>query len=97
LLAASSDHLVGGRVDAIVLTGGSAYGLDAAAGVMRWMEERGSGFSVGAGIVPIVHAAVICDLSPLGRFDARPTAQMAYDAAESASAVGPAEGSVGVG
>ena len=41
LHAASVDHLVGGRIDAIMLTGGSAYGLDAAAGVMRWMEERG--------------------------------------------------------
>src|SRR5436190_1093228 len=46
-------HLVD-RVDAIFLTGGSAYGLDAAAGVMRWMEERNRGFSVGAGVVPIV-------------------------------------------
>jgi L-aminopeptidase/D-esterase-like protein len=89
-------HLVD-RVDAIFLAGGSAYGLDAAAGVMRWMEERGRGFNVGAGVVPIVPAAVIFDLAPLGRFDARPTAQMAYDACESASADDIGEGSIGAG
>lgn len=89
-------HLVE-RVDAILLTGGSAYGLDAAAGVMRWMEERGRGFNVGAGVVPIVPAAVIFDLLPLGRFDARPTAQMAYEACEAARGTGIAEGSVGAG
>ena len=97
LLAASPDHLVDGRVDAIMLTGGSAYGLDAAAGVMRWMEERGRGFSVGGGVVPIVPAAVVFDLAPLGRFDARPTAEMAYAATESARSSGIAEGSVGAG
>jgi L-aminopeptidase/D-esterase-like protein len=89
-------HLVD-RVDAILLAGGSAYGLDAAAGVMRWMEERGRGFAVGAGVVPIVPAAVIFDLLPLGRFDARPTAAMAYDACESADSDAVAEGSVGAG
>lgn len=89
-------HLVE-RVDAILLTGGSAYGLDAAAGVMRWMEERGRGFPVGAGVVPIVPAAVIFDLQPLGRFDVRPTPQMAYAACEQASSSGIAEGDVGAG
>ncbi|HEU4629706.1 MAG TPA: P1 family peptidase [Gemmatimonadaceae bacterium] len=89
-------HLVG-RIDALVLTGGSAYGLEAAGGVMRWMEERGRGFDVGAGVVPIVPAAVIFDLAPLGRFDARPTPAMAYAAADAARAAGFAEGSVGVG
>lgn len=89
-------HLVE-RVDAVLLTGGSAYGLDAAAGVMRWMEERKRGFAVGPGVVPIVPAAVIFDLLPFGRFDARPTPQMAYDACESATSDGIAEGSVGVG
>lgn len=88
-------HLVD-RVDAILLAGGSAYGLDAAAGVMRWMEERSRGFAVGAGVVPIVPGAVVFDLAPLGRFDARPTAAMGYDACERAVAA-PDEGSVGAG
>ena len=51
LHAASADHRVGGRIDAIMLTGGSAYGLDAAAGVMRWMEEHGRGFAVRGGVI----------------------------------------------
>ena len=88
-------HLVD-RADAILLAGGSAYGLDAAAGVMRWMEERGRGFPVGEGVVPIVPAAVLFDLAPLGRFTARPTAAMAYEAAEVATAH-VAEGSIGAG
>src|SRR5688572_32030758 len=86
-----------GRVDAILLTGGSAYGLDAAAGVMRWMEERGLGFPVGTGVVPIVPAAVVFDLEPLGRFDARPTPQMAWEACDRATTTGIEEGSVGAG
>ena len=85
------------RVDAILLAGGSAYGLDVAAGVMRWMEERGRGFPVGAGVVPIVPAAVLFDLAPLGRFDARPTPGMAYAACESAGTGEVAEGAVGAG
>lgn len=96
LHAASPFHLVDG-IDAILLTGGSAYGLDAAAGAMRWMEERGRGHPVNGGTVPIIPAAVIFDLSPLGSFAARPTAAMAYDACESAASVGIAEGSVGAG
>jgi L-aminopeptidase/D-esterase len=88
-------HLVD-RVDAILLAGGSAYGLDAAAGVMRWMEERGRGFSVGPGVVPIVPGAVVFDLAPLGRFAARPTPAMGYAACEAAMAE-PQEGSVGAG
>lgn len=97
LRTASPDHLVDGRVDAILLTGGSAYGLNAASGVMRWCEEQGRGFSVGAGVVPIVPAAVLFDLAPLGRFDARPTDAMAYAAAASAVSSEIAEGSVGAG
>lgn len=89
-------HLVD-RVDAILLTGGSAYGLGAADGVMRWMEERGRGFQVREGIVPIVPAAVVFDLAPLGSFAARPTADMAYAACERATSSGVAEGSVGAG
>ncbi|MDB4905883.1 MAG: peptidase DmpA [Gemmatimonadetes bacterium] len=96
LHAATPGHLAD-RADAILLTGGSAYGLDAAAGVMRWMEERGRGFSVGSGVVPIVPAAVVFDLEPLGRFDARPTAEMAHAACESASALVREQGSVGAG
>lgn len=92
----TADHLVD-RIDALMLTGGSAYGLDAAAGAMRWMEERGRGFPVRGGIVPIIPAAVVFDLAPLGRFDARPTAQMAYDACERASPNEIEEGSVGAG
>ncbi len=89
-------HLVG-RVDAVLLSGGSAYGLAAADGVMRWMEERGRGFPVGGGVVPIVPAAVLFDLQPLGHFGARPTPQMGYDACECATGDGIAEGSVGAG
>lgn len=89
-------HLAG-RVDAVLLTGGSAFGLDAAAGVMRWCEERGRGVDVGAGVVPIVPAAVVFDLAPLGRFDRRPDAAMAYAACDAASPRGVAEGSVGAG
>ncbi len=96
LHTASADHLVNGRADAIVLTGGSAYGLDCVGGVMRWMEERGRGFPVGGGVVPIVPAAVLFDLAPLGTFAARPTAEMAYAACDAASGdVG--EGAVGAG
>jgi L-aminopeptidase/D-esterase-like protein len=85
------------RVDAIMLTGGSAYGLDAAAGVMRWMEERGRGYPVPGGVVPIVAAAVLFDLAPLGRFDARPTPEMAYRACDDAKTDRIEEGSVGAG
>lgn len=89
-------HLVE-RVDGILLSGGSAYGLDAASGVMRWMESRGRGFPVGGGVVPIVPAAVVFDLRPLGRFDARPTAEMAHAACDAATSRDIAEGSVGAG
>lgn len=89
-------HLVD-RVDAVLLTGGSAYGLAAADGVMRWMEERGRGFPAGGGVVPIVPAAVLFDLQPLGRSDARPTPQMGFDACEGATSQAIGEGSVGAG
>ena len=84
------------RIDAVLLTGGSAYGLDAAAGVMRWMEEHGRGFRIAGGVVPIVPAAAIFDLGLLGPFGSRPTADMAWTACERATAT-PAEGSVGAG
>jgi L-aminopeptidase/D-esterase-like protein len=96
LHAASPFHLVD-RVDAVMLTGGSAYGLDATAGAMRWMEERGRGHPVGGGVVPIIPAAVIFDLAPLGSFAARPTPAMAYEACDTATSKAIAEGSVGAG
>jgi L-aminopeptidase/D-esterase-like protein len=95
-LDACRPESLAGRVDAILLTGGSAYGLAAADGVMRWMEARGRGFRIGAGVVPIVPAAVVFDLVPLGRFDARPTPEMGAAACDAAGAA-VAEGSVGAG
>lgn len=84
------------QVHAVLLTGGSAYGLDAAAGVMRWLEERGKGFPVPGGVVPIVVGAVLFDLS-VGRADVRPDAAAGYAACEMASGGPPSEGSVGAG
>ncbi len=84
------------RIDAVFLTGGSAYGLDAAAGVMRWMEEQQRGFAIAGGVVPIVPAAAIFDLGLLGPFGVRPTPDVAYSACAGATAR-PAEGSVGAG
>lgn len=85
------------RVDAILLSGGSAYGLDAAAGVMRWMEERQRGYPIAGGVVPIVPAAVVFDLAPFGQAGARPTADMAYAACDGATSSHIAEGSIGAG
>lgn len=96
-LNALSTTSLADRVDAIMLTGGSAFGLDAAAGVMRWMEEHKRGHPMADFVVPIVPAAVIFDLLPLGRPDARPTADMAYRACDSATSLGIHEGSVGAG
>src|SRR5437870_2380280 len=87
------------RIDAVLLTGGSAFGLGAADGVMRWLKERGRGLPVGsAGIVPIVPTAVIFDfdLAPGGKADRWPTADDAYRACSAASDH-VAEGSVGAG
>lgn len=95
-LDACRPESLAGRVDAIVLTGGSAYGLAAADGVMRWLEQRGRGFAVGAGVVPIVPAVVVFDLLPLGRFDARPGPAMGAAACDAAGAA-VEEGSVGAG
>jgi len=96
LHVASASHVTD-RIDAVLLTGGSAYGLDAAAGVMRWMEERRRGFPMAAGVVPLVPAAAVFDLAPLGDFSARPTEEMAYRACDSAVPHGIPEGSVGAG
>jgi L-aminopeptidase/D-esterase-like protein len=84
------------RVHAVLLTGGSAYGLAAASGVMRWLEERGHGFTVPTGVVPIVPAAVLIDLS-LGRADVRPDEAAGYAACEAAAEGVLEEGSVGAG
>jgi L-aminopeptidase/D-esterase-like protein len=84
------------KVHAIVLAGGSAFGLDAASGVMRYLDENGIGFDTGAGKVPIVPAAILFDLN-LGRGDVRPDADMGYRAAASASSDPPAEGNYGAG
>src|SRR5256885_16403083 len=73
------------RVNAIVLSGGSAFGLDAAQGVMRYLEEKGIGFKTGAGVVPIVPGAVIFDLPFIGTTKARPTADCGYKAAGAAT------------
>jgi len=84
------------HVHAVLLTGGSAFGLEAAGGVVRYLEERGIGFNVGVARVPIVPAAVIFDLA-LGRADRRPDATMGYRAAAAASRQPVAEGNVGAG
>lgn len=73
-------------VDAVVLTGGSAYGLVSAHGAQRWCEEQGRGFAVQGGVVPIVPAAAIFDLGRGGDFSARPDAEMGYAAADAAGA-----------
>lgn len=71
------------KVHAVLLTGGSAYGLSAADGVMQWLEERKYGFDVGVATVPIVPAASLFDLA-IGRADVRPDSKMGYAACESA-------------
>jgi L-aminopeptidase/D-esterase-like protein len=88
------------QVHAVVLTGGSAYGLAAADGVMRGLEERGIGFPVGpepGQVVPIVPAAVIFDLGRGGHFGHRPTADFGARALEAAAPERPPRGSVGAG
>jgi L-aminopeptidase/D-esterase-like protein len=85
------------RVNAIVLSGGSAFGLDAAQGVVRYLEERNIGFKTGAGVVPIVPAAVIFDLPFVANPKVRPTADCGYRAATAATAGPVAEGNVGAG
>ena len=84
------------KVQGILLTGGSAFGLDAAGGVQRYLEERGKGFDAVVARVPIVPTAVIFDLG-LGRSDVRPGAAMGYEACVNAVPEPVAEGSVGAG
>lgn len=84
------------EIHAVALSGGSAFGLDAASGVMRYLEERGVGLPFGGAVIPIVPAAILFDLS-IGRADVRPTAADGYAACASADAGPVAEGSVGAG
>jgi L-aminopeptidase/D-esterase-like protein len=84
------------QVHAVLLTGGSAFGLDAAGGVMRWLDEHGHGLQVGPARVPIVPAAVLFDLW-LGDARIRPDAAAGYAACTAASHEAPAQGSVGAG
>ena len=84
------------EVHAVLLSGGSAFGLAAADGVMRFLEERGTGYRTPWGIVPIVPAAVIFDLN-VGSASVRPTAGSGYAAARAASGTEIEEGSVGAG
>jgi L-aminopeptidase/D-esterase-like protein len=89
----SPHHLVD-RVNAVLLTGGSAFGLAAADGVMDWLSERGEGFDTGVAPVPLVPAAVIFDLSPEVR---RPGPDEGQRAASAASTMPVQEGQVGAG
>ena len=84
------------RVHAVLLAGGSAYGLDAAGGVMRYLEEAGIGFDVRVAKVPIVPGAILFDLD-LGSADIRPDAAMGYAACQAATQQPPAEGNAGAG
>ncbi|WP_217619044.1 P1 family peptidase [Achromobacter sp. GbtcB20] len=84
------------KVHAIVLTGGSAFGLDAASGVMRYLEEKKIGFDVGVAFVPIVPSAVLFDLG-VGDASVRPDAAAGYQACRAATADAAQEGNVGAG
>jgi L-aminopeptidase/D-esterase-like protein len=83
-------------VHAIVLAGGSAWGLDAASGAVRWLEEHGVGLAVGPARLPLVPAAVLFDLL-VGDSSIRPDFAAGYAACEAASTSAPAEGSIGAG
>jgi len=84
------------KVQAVVLSGGSAFGLDAASGVMKYLEERGVGHETSAGLVPIVPAAIIFDLA-IGSSKIRPGAEAGYKACLAATDAEVAEGCVGAG
>lgn len=83
-------------VNAVVLSGGSAFGLDAAGGAMRWLEEHFLGYDVGVAKVPIVPSAILFDLA-VGDASVRPGAECGYRAAEAASSAPVTEGNVGAG
>jgi L-aminopeptidase/D-esterase-like protein len=84
------------KVHAVVLAGGSAFGLEAASGVRRFLEHKGIGFPTGVAVVPIVPCAILFDLA-LGKAAARPTREMGEAAAAAANDGPVAEGSVGAG
>ena len=84
------------QINGILLSGGSAFGLDAAGGVQRFLEERGIGYDVGVAKVPLVPQACLFDLA-VGRADIRPDAAMAYEACVNASKDMPAQGNAGAG
>lgn len=84
------------KAQAVYLGGGSAYGLDGAAGVMQYLEEKGLGFDVGIGVVPIVPGAVLFDLF-VGRYDVRPDKKMGYEACKNAKNVNTVQGNEGAG
>lgn len=88
-------HLVN-QVHAVTLSGGSAFGLDAATGVVDYLEERGVGFDVRVARVPIVPAAILFDLG-IGSATVRPDAEMGYQACLNATSEPPAEGNFGAG
>ena len=85
------------KANAIVLSGGSAYGLDAASGAMKWLEEQNIGWPVGGGVVPIVGSAILFDLPFDGKFKIRPGADCGYKAAAAATAEPVKMGTVGAG
>src|SRR5216110_2066666 len=85
------------KVNAVVLAGGSAFGLDAATGAVRWLEEHNIGWPAGPSRVPIVPAAILFDLGVGGNPTIRPTADCGYKAAEAATTGAVPEGSVGAG
>src|SRR5262245_46209601 len=85
------------KVNAIVLSGGSAFGLEAATGTVRWLEEHNIGWPAGPSRVPIVPSAILFDLGIGGNPKIRPTADCGYKAAEAATANPVQEGSVGAG
>jgi L-aminopeptidase/D-esterase-like protein len=88
-------HLVQ-QVHAVMLSGGSAFGLDSASGAVRYLEERGVGFDVGVARVPIVPAAILFDLG-LGEANIRPDAAMGYQACLNAASGPVPEGNIGAG
>ena len=86
------------KVNAIVLSGGSAFGLAAATGTVQWLEERKIGWPVGnAGVVPIVPSAILFDLPFGGKPNIRPTAECGYKAADAATTGPVGEGNIGAG